>query len=144
MTPNQVSSPGKNITAPTLGALGLFLFVVALLVTSEKGSHDYRSGQNAVFVALIVFSMLFLTRLVWLQHRVPLNLDGRQWASYARSGALAVDLSFTISAAVFVWIGDFSLWRDYGVRIGTVVAIVLVRLCVSVIDGLRRKRSSSM
>jgi len=138
----KAGTANRSVTAPTLGALGLFFVVTILLLTSGKGTQDYRTGQNALFAFTIIFSVLFVTRLVWLSKvGVPLSLaDRERWNAYATSGALAIDASFVVSALVFLLLADLSSWKDYKVRIGTVAAIVIVRLVVSVVSGLRRRR----
>lgn len=130
-----------SVTAPTLGALGLFFVVTILLLTSAKGTQDYRMGQSALFAFTIIFSLLFVTRLVWLSRvQPPLSFAERyRWSGYVGSGALAIDVSFGVCALVFLFLADLSFWKDYLVRIGTVAAILMVRLLISAVSRLVRR-----
>ena len=128
---------GRAITAPTIGALALFLLVAGLTLSSGKDTDEYRTEQNALFAFVVLFSGLFLPRVMWMgAAALPRSLPDREgWRQYAKGGALAVDSAFLVSAAVFLLLADFGLWKSHGVRIGTVAAIVIVRLAISSVRG---------
>jgi hypothetical protein len=103
--------------------------VLGVIATHAPETRVYLRAQNGLFVILLVTSCVFLLR-GRLGFRHPIGLV-RGWvplADYWRSGLLGMDVYFlAVGLSVLLFL-DFSIWRTAGVRIGTILGVVIVQV----------------
>jgi len=106
-------------------------YFVGAIILGDKGTASYAKVNGALFTLSAAAALLFVLRVRLGFGRFPSFWTWSGWVAYAKSGELGLDLFFALDALAVVFVLDLRFWRGYGVKIGVVAAIALLRLAIS-------------
>lgn len=116
-----------------LGILGLFFLVVlnGTVLYFEKGTHLYYKANNGLFIANILFFIIFVggkSIIRKIVHNLKYNTIKKNIFTLHDIGNYLLIINISISFLSFIFILDLSFIGNYGIRIGAVVGVIIVRL----------------
>lgn len=140
MNGRRFSKARESVIGPWDGPFFLvcLAFFVCAILLGEKGTPTYAKMNGGLFTLSVAAAALFVLRVRLGFGQMPSLWTWPGWIAYAKSGQLALDLFFALDALALVFVLDLRFWRGYGVKIGAVAGIALLKLAISSFRSCRR------
>jgi len=97
----------------------------------RRGHAAVRGNEQRLLVVSIAAALLFVRRVRFGYGRMPPLRTRAGLIAHVKSGQLGLDRFFALDALAVVFVLDVRFWRGYGVKVGVIAAIALLRLAIS-------------